>query len=92
MRGRSPQSFSGTCVKTEAVTSTLAFSVIRSSRAQELPPHLQLFDMFLRAKMRLCIGTYFARPTIRPLGPGSLIRDMSANPAFFIQPKYSVSL
>jgi hypothetical protein len=38
------------------------------------------------------IGIYFARPTIRSLGPGSLIRDMSANPAFFIQPEYSVSL
>jgi hypothetical protein len=37
-------------------------------------------------------GIYFARPTIRSLGPGSLIRDMSANPAFFIQREYSVSL
>lgn len=38
------------------------------------------------------IGIYFARPTIKSLGPSNLIREMSANPAFFIQPEYSVSL
>ena len=28
---------------------------------------------------------YFTKPTIRPLGPGRLIRDISVNPAAFIQ-------
>ncbi len=35
---------------------------------------------------------YFTRPTIRSLGPDSLIRCTSVSPAAFIQPEYSVSL
>ena len=42
--------------------------------------------------VRQSIEIYFATATIRSLGPGSLIRDMSANPAFFIQLEYSFSL
>jgi hypothetical protein len=35
---------------------------------------------------------YFTRPTIRSLGPGSLIRFTSVNPAAFIHDVYSTSL
>ena len=35
---------------------------------------------------------YFTRPTIKLLGPGSLIRCTSLSPAAFIQPVYSASV